>query len=83
MPAENTAIQNIQTQPKALGPNPTINTTIEFSIPLPTDQLYCPRMSCMVYDNIYLGFSQPQIGVFTIPIGDIMFDLKKERKDEF
>ena len=40
-------------------------------------------MSCMVYDNIYLGFSQPQIGVFTIPIGDIMFDLKKERKDEF
>jgi hypothetical protein len=36
----------------------------------------------MVYDNIYLGFSQPQIGIFTIPIGDIMFDLKKERKEE-
>lgn len=39
-------------------------------------------MSCMVYDNIYLGFSQPQIGVFTIPIGDLMFELKKERKEE-
>jgi len=39
-------------------------------------------MYCMVYDNIYLEFYQPRIGFFSIPIGDIMFDLKKERNKE-
>ena len=39
-------------------------------------------MYCMVFDNIYLEFYLPRIGFFSISIGDIMFDLKKERNKE-
>ena len=42
------ALQNIQTLPKASGPNPTINTAINFTVPLPVNQIFCPRMSCKV-----------------------------------
>ena len=52
------------------------------SIPLPTDPLYCPKLSSTVYDYIFKGFSQPMVGVFTIPIGQYMLDLKAERKRE-
>lgn len=77
------AIRNIQTQPSALGANPTINTMIKFEAPLPGDPLFCPRLSCQVYDNIFKGFgNQPLIGNFTIPIGDLMADLKEERTTE-
>lgn len=34
-----------------------------------------------MFDNIFKGFSQPIIGVFTIPVGDIMQTLAKERRD--
>lgn len=64
------------------GTDPTLNTLIEFKAPLPTDQLFCPRMSCSVFDNIAMGLSQPQIGCFVIPIGDLMWDLARERKEE-
>ena len=43
-------MQNIQTQPKERGTSPNITTLIEFKIPLPVDQLYCPALSCTVYD---------------------------------
>jgi hypothetical protein len=82
VPPNSTAIENIKTQPKAPGSNPTLNTTMKFSIPLPVDPLYCPRLTCQVFDNIYRGFNQPLVGVFTIPIGQLMLDLKAERLEE-
>jgi len=55
---------------------------MKFSIPLPTDKLYCPKLTCPVFDYIYKGFNQPMIGVFTVPIGQIMDDIKAEREAE-
>jgi hypothetical protein len=49
---------------------------------LPTDTLFCPRLACSVYDHIYRGFGQPLIGTFSLPIGELMHALKKERKEE-
>ena len=82
VPPQDHSLPNIKTQPGPIGPNPTINTTMTTSVPLPTDPLYCPRLTCFVYDNISLGWSQPQIGVFTLPIGDLMVALKEERREE-
>ena len=61
------------------GSDPTLNTLIEFNAPLPVEELYCPRLSCAVYDNIAMGLNQPLIGNFVIPIGDLMHALAKER----
>ena len=55
---------------------------MKFSIPLPVDNLYCPKLTCQVFDNIFKGFNQPLIGVFTVPVGELMLALKKERKEE-
>jgi hypothetical protein len=55
---------------------------VKFSMPLPNDELYCPVLQCSSYDNIFMGFNQPLIGTFTIPIGQLMQDLRKERKEE-
>ena len=81
-PTIGTNLSNLKTEPTAPGPNPTISTLMKFQVPLPIDPLYCPRLSCQVYDCIYTGFSQPIIGNFTIPIGELMHDLKKERDTE-
>lgn len=51
------AIENIKTEPSAPGPDPTLNTLIEFDIELPTDELYCPRMACTVFDSVCFGLS--------------------------
>jgi hypothetical protein len=51
------------------GTDPTLNTLIEFNAPLPEDDLFCPKMSCSVFDSVVMGLSQPLIGTFTIPIG--------------
>jgi len=75
-------LTNKETQPSDPGPNPTINTQIIFNMPLPSDSLFCPRLSCMVYDYIFKGFNQPLIGNFIIPIGDLMLDLQEERRTE-
>jgi len=58
-PALGTNLNNIKTEPKAPGADPTLNTLIEFNAPLPVDELFCPRLSTTVYDNIVSGFSQP------------------------
>lgn len=81
-PALGTNLSNIRTEPKMAGSDPTLNTLIEFNAPLPVDELFCPRMSCSVYDNIAMGFNQPLIGTFVIPIGDLMHALAKERMEE-
>lgn len=39
-------------------------------------------MSCTVYDYIFKGWNQPIIGIFTLPIGQLMQDLADERKEE-
>ena len=64
-------IENIQTQPSATGANPTISTVIKFSVYLPSDPLYCPSLTCGVYDYIFKGNSQPLVGNFVIPIGNL------------
>jgi len=46
------------------------------------EELYCPNLTCFVYDYIFKGLNQPMIGVFTVPIGDLMNKLKAERKKE-
>ena len=81
-PTIGTNLSNLKTEPSAAGPNPTISTLMKFQVPLPIDPLYCPRLSCQVYDCIYTGWSQPIIGNFTIPIGTLIHDLKRERDEE-
>ena len=81
-PTVGTNLQNLKTEPNAAGANPTISTLMKFQVPLPIEPLYCPRLSCQVYDCIYTGWSQPIIGNFTIPIGELMHDLKAERVAE-
>lgn len=39
-------------------------------------------MSCSVYDYIFKGWNQPLVGVFSIPIGELMHSLMAERKEE-
>ena len=72
------ALSSIQTQPGPAGPDPTINSVISFNVPMPINDLYAPSMSCRVYDKVFKGFSGQLIGVFTIPIGQIMRDQKEE-----
>ena len=81
-PKIGTNLKNLKTDPKAPGANPTINTMMQFFVPLPIKPLYCPRLSCQVYDQIFAGFSQPIIGNFTIPIGELIHELAAERKAE-
>lgn len=71
-PNMGTNLQNLRTEPKAPGPDPTINTLMTFNVPLPLDPLFCPRLSCQVFDNVFAGFSQPMIGNFTIDIGNLI-----------
>ena len=72
LPAGTAGMENKRTLPNKTGSNPNITTVIEFKLPLPVEQLYCPKLSCTVYDQVFVGFSQPRVGNFTIPIGDIM-----------
>ena len=65
------AVGNISTQPSATGRNPTISTVVKFKLSLPNESLYCPSLTCGVYDYIFKGISQPLIGNFVIPIGDL------------
>ena len=77
-PMAATALQTVSTQPGPSGPNPTINSVISFQVPMPVNDLYAPSMACRVYDKVFKGFSGQLIGVFTIPIGQIMRDQKEE-----
>ena len=81
-PKIGTNLKNLKTVAKAPGANPTINTLMKFEVPLPTEELFCPRLSCQVYDTVFAGFSQPIIGNFTIPIGALMISLHEERTSE-
>ena len=51
------SVANVRTDPNASGPNANINNTLSFNVELPTDPLYCPSLSCEVYDYVFMGFS--------------------------
>lgn len=70
-PAKAQAVTNVQTDPNSPGPNPNINTMLNFFVNLPIEKLYCPALECDVFDFVYRGFSQPLVGTFSIPIGVI------------
>jgi len=59
-----------------------MSTVIKFNINLPSDPLYCPTLTCGVYDYIFRGLSQPMIGNFTIPLGEKLVRDKQTRDAE-
>jgi hypothetical protein len=48
-------LNELKTEPKMPGSDPTLNTLIEFNAPLPAKKLFCPRLSCAVFDHIIQG----------------------------
>jgi len=73
------AVDNVFTQPNDKGPNPIIRTTIQFEAELPNDPTFLPRMTCEVYDQLFLeSMPQPLIGTFTIKLGDIVEDTRTQ-----
>ena len=75
------AVTNVSTDPNACGPNPNINTMLTFNVQLPVEELYCPSLACDCYDYVFMGFSQPLIGTFSIPIGAIKTKTEKKRAE--
>lgn len=73
------AVDNIKTLPGAPGPDPTINTLIDFKVPLPLKRLFSPVLSCTCFDSLFQGLSQPQIGSFQVPVGALMHALLAKR----
>lgn len=72
-PEQAKAVDNIQTQPKESGSNPSIRTTLQFEIKIPLDPTFCPRMTCDVFDQLFFGgAAQPHVGIFTLKLGDII-----------
>ena len=45
---------------------------------LQEEYTYAPSMACRVYDKIFTGFDGTLLGVFTIPIGEIMNEQRQE-----
>ena len=79
-PEKAQAVTNVQTDPKANGPNPNINTMLTFNVQLPVEELYCPSLACDAYDQVFIGFSQPLIGTFSLPIGDLKTAYETEKR---
>jgi hypothetical protein len=77
-PSISAAAKNIETAHNTPGPNPNLNTAIKFTCELPVEELFCPSLTCEVFDYIFLGLSQPLIGSFTIPIGEIITQTLKD-----
>lgn len=76
------AVDNVSTQPSESGPNPNINTIVSFDVSLPVDGLYCPRMSCEVFDQLFSGLAaQPHVGTFTLPIQEFIEEQRKDDKE--
>lgn len=46
---------------------------------LPEERTYCPKLTCAVYDYMFLGLKQPTIGTFNIPLGRIKADAIQQR----
>lgn len=76
------SLENIRTEPKMAGSDPTLNTLIEFNLLLPVQELFTPRLACTVFDSIAMGLQQPTVGNFVIDVGKLMRDLAEERERE-
>lgn len=76
-PEKAKAITNVKTNPLDTGPNPNINTTVSFTMQFPASSLYCPKLSCDVYDCVFAGLVQPLLGTFSLPIGNILEETKE------
>ena len=81
-PAKAQAVTNVQTDPNANGANPNINTMLTFNVNLPVEELFCPSLECDVFDFVFRGLSQPLIGTFSIPIGDIKNATERKRTED-
>jgi hypothetical protein len=67
------AVDNVFTEPNSKGPNPTIRTTIQFEVKMPTDSTFLPMMTCEVYDQLFMGgVSQPVVGNFTLKLNEVV-----------
>jgi hypothetical protein len=53
---------------------------INFSLDLPVNPLFCPKLQCDVFDYVYKGLVQPLLGTFTISIGEIMQAQQKKKE---
>ena len=81
-PDQAKAVANITTLPKEVGSNPTIRTTIQFEVKIPSDPTFTPRMTCDVYDHIYFeGMAQPHIGTFSLKFGDIIQEARANDRE--
>ena len=54
---------------------------LTFNVQLPIEELYCPSLACDCYDYVFMGFSQPLIGTFSIPVGKIKTKTEKKREE--
>lgn len=54
-PSKSLAVKNIKSEPKQSGPNPNMNTVIQFQADLPNEPLFCPSLACDVFDQICKG----------------------------
>jgi hypothetical protein len=73
-------VTNVTTEAGPSGSNPNINTSVNFEVALPVEELYCNSLACCVYDNIFGGFSQPTIGTFSIQIGKIKTQMEEHQE---
>ena len=81
-PLAGVRIDDVLTAPGPTGPDPTINTVVSFRMLLPQEPEYSPSMACRVYDKIFLGLNGQLIGVFSIPIGEIMKNQRLENEQK-
>lgn len=56
-PEQAKAVTNVRTQPNDTGPNPNLNTTVTFTMRLPSSGMFCPKLSCDVYDYLFKGIN--------------------------
>ena len=71
-PGESELIQELKTHPKSSGCNPNLGDVITFRCRIPKDPLFCPTLSCNVYDYLMSGVCQPLIGSFSINFNKLM-----------
>ena len=66
------------TQPKDKGSNPTINSALKFEINLPINDIFMPQLQCQVFDYIYSGLLNPNLGLFLLNIKKLIDQTKKQ-----
>lgn len=75
-------LKSVKTEALHVGPNPNINTTLQFKINLPVDDVFMPTLTCMVFDKILFGIANDTLGVFSIDINKMINETKKNLKKD-